>query len=58
MTCSDSNEAPSNRSAATTAVIVHRAAHFDYGDITGEELTASAGRIFAMLDEEEGAPAR
>ena len=58
MTCSDSNEAPSNRSAATTAVIVHRAAQPGYGDITDEELTASAARIFSMLDEEEDAPAR
>jgi len=41
-----------------SAVIVHRAAQLDYGDITDEELTASAGRIFAMLDEEEHAQAR
>lgn len=41
-----------------SAVIVHRTAQFDYGDITDEELTASAARIFAMLDEEEDAQAR
>ena len=58
MTCSDSNETPSNRSAAAAAVIVHRAAQPGYGDITGEELTASAARVFSMLDEEEDAPAR
>ncbi len=36
-------------------VIVHRAAQLDYGDISDEELTASAARLFAMLDEEEDA---
>ena len=41
-----------------SAVIVHRAAQFDYGDITDEELTASGARIFSMLDEEENAPTR
>ena len=41
-----------------SAVIVHRAAQLDYGDPTDEELTVSAGRIFAMLDEEEHAQAR
>ena len=41
-----------------SAVIVHRAAQLDYGDITAEELTASAARMFAMLDEEEDAQAR
>ena len=35
------------------AVIVQRAAQLDYGDVTDEELTASANRIFSMLDEEE-----
>ena len=35
-----------------SAVIVHRAAQLDYGDITDEELTVSAARMFAMLDEE------
>ena len=38
-----------------SAVIVHRAAQLDYGDISDEELTASAARMFAMLDEEEDA---
>ena len=41
-----------------SAIIVHRAGLLDYGGITDEELTASAGRIFAMLDEEEDAQAR
>ena len=41
-----------------SAVIVHRAAQLDYGDISDEELTASAARMFAMLDEEEDAQAR
>jgi hypothetical protein len=41
-----------------SAVIVQRAAQLDYGEITDEELTASAGRIFAMLDEEEDAQTR
>ncbi len=41
-----------------SAVIVHRAAQFDFGDISDEELTASAARIFAMLDEEEDGEAR
>ncbi len=41
-----------------SALIVHRAAQLDYGDISDEELTASAARMFAMLDEEEDAQAR
>ncbi len=41
-----------------SAVIVHRTAQLEYGDITDEELTASAARVFAMLDEEEDAKAR
>ena len=41
-----------------STAIVHRAAQLDYGDIADEELTASAARIFAMLDEEEDAKAR
>lgn len=41
-----------------SAVIVHRAAQLDYGDLSDEELTVSASRIFAMLDEEEHAQAR
>ena len=39
-----------------SAVIVHRAAQFDYGDITDEELTASATSVFAMLDEDDCLP--
>lgn len=38
--------------------IVHRAARFDYGEVSDEELTASAARLFALLDEEEDAHAR
>ena len=41
-----------------SSAIIHRAAQLDYGEITDEEMTASAGRIFAMLDEEEDAQAR
>ena len=41
-----------------SAVIIQRAGQLDYGDITDEELTASAARMFAMLDEEEDAKAR
>jgi hypothetical protein len=40
------------------AIMVRRAAQLGYGDITDEELTASAARVFAMLDEEEDAQAR
>ena len=36
-----------------SAAIVHRAAQLDYGDITDEELSVSAARVFAMLDVEE-----
>jgi hypothetical protein len=42
-----------------STIIVRRTALLDdYGDVTDEELTASAGRIFAMLDEEEDAQTR
>ena len=41
-----------------SAVIVHRVAQLDCGDITDEELVASAARMFAMLDEEEDAQTR
>ncbi len=41
-----------------SAVIVQRAAQLDYGDVTDDELTASAARIFTLLDEEEDAQAR
>ena len=41
-----------------SAVIVHRAAQLDYGDVTDEESTASAARMFALLDEEEDAQTR
>ena len=30
----------------------------DFGDITDQELTASAAQVFAMLDEEEDAATR
>lgn len=36
-----------------SAAIVHRAVQLDYGDITDEELTVSAARVFVMLDEDE-----
>jgi hypothetical protein len=41
-----------------TAAIVHRAAKLDSGEIGDDELTASASRIFYMLDEEEDAETR
>lgn len=41
-----------------SAILLRRTAQIDYGDITDEELTASAGRIFEMLDAEENAKAR
>ena len=41
-----------------SAVIVQRAAFLEYGEITEAELTASAARMFALLDEEEDAQAR
>jgi hypothetical protein len=34
------------------------AAQIEYGDITDEELAASAARVFEMLDKEEDAAAR
>jgi len=49
---------PPEEQRELSAVIVQRAAQLDYGDVTDEELTASAARIFAMLDEEEDAQAR
>ncbi len=48
---------PPSEQREFSAVIVHRAAQLDFGDVTDDELTASAGRIFAMLDEEEHAQA-
>lgn len=41
-----------------SAAIVQRTTQFDYGEISDEELTASAARIAALLDEEEDAAAR
>ncbi len=41
-----------------SAVIVHRVVQLDYGDVSEDEMTASAARMFAMLDEEEDARAR
>ena len=38
-----------------SAAIVQRVVQSDYGEVSDEELTASAARIFALLDEEEGA---
>lgn len=40
-----------------SAVIVHRTAQLDYGEVFDEELTISAARVFALLDEEEDAQA-
>ena len=41
-----------------SAILLRRTAQIDYGDITDEELTASAARVFEMLDAEEDAKAR
>lgn len=49
---------PAEEQREFSAAIVHRAAQLDYGDVSDEELTASASRMFAMLDEEEDAQAR
>jgi hypothetical protein len=40
-----------------SAILLRRTAQIDYGDITDEELTASAARVFEMLDAEEDAKA-
>ena len=52
------DQLPPEEQREFSAVIVHRAAQLDYGDISDEELTASAARMFALLDEEEDAQAR
>jgi hypothetical protein len=49
---------PPDEQREFTAVIIHRVAQLDYGEVTDEELTVSAARMFAMLDEEEDAQAR
>ena len=41
-----------------SAIIIRRAAQLEYGEITDEELTAAAARMFAMLDKEEDAQTR
>jgi hypothetical protein len=41
-----------------SAVIVHRAAQLDYGQVSDEELTAAAARMFAIFDKEEDAQTR
>jgi hypothetical protein len=48
---------PADEQREFSSVIVRRAAMLDYGDVTDEELTASAARMFAMLDAEEDAQA-
>ncbi len=52
------DQLPPEEQREFSAVIVRRAAQLDYGDITDEELTTSAARMFASLDEEEDAQAR
>jgi hypothetical protein len=37
-----------------SAILLRRTAQIDDGDITDEELTASAARVFEILDAEEG----
>ena len=41
-----------------SAIIVRRSAQIDYGEISDEELTASAASVFAILDAEEDARVR
>jgi hypothetical protein len=41
-----------------SAILLRRTAQIDYGDITDEELTASAARVFEMLDGEEDGKTR
>lgn len=41
-----------------STIIMRRAAQIDYGDITDEEMIASAASVFAILDAEEDAPTR
>ena len=41
-----------------SSVILQRTSQLDYGDISDDELTASARRMFALLDEEEDAASR
>jgi hypothetical protein len=48
---------PADEQREFSSVIVRRAAMLDYGDVTDEELTASAARMFAMFDAEEDAQA-
>lgn len=52
------DQLPPEEQQEFSAVIVQRTAQFDYGGISDGELTASAARMFAMLDEEEDAQAR
>ncbi len=49
---------PPDEQREFSAAIVHRAAQFDCGELTDEELTSTAARIFVMLDEKEDAQAR
>lgn len=42
-----------------SAAILKRAARFDYEELTDKEVTAAAGRVFEVLDQEENdAPPR
>lgn len=41
-----------------STIVLRRTARLDYGDISDEELTASAATVFAMLDAEEDAQTR
>lgn len=41
-----------------STIVLRRTADIDFGDVTDEELMASAATVFAMLDAEEDGKAR
>jgi hypothetical protein len=55
---SEFDRLPPDEQREFSAIIIRRTAQIDYGDITDEEMTASAAKVFAMLDAEEDAHAR
>ena len=55
---SEFDRLPPEEQREFSAIIIRRTAQIDYGDITDEEMTASAAEVFAMLDAEEDAQAR
>ncbi|MDQ2868608.1 MAG: hypothetical protein M3R59_09410 [Verrucomicrobiota bacterium] len=55
---SEFDRLPPEEQREFSAIIIRRAALLDYGDLTDEEMTASAASIFATLDAEEDAQPR